>query len=549
MADTRYLIRQAHGGEIREIGDDALPFFPGWVIIETLGAPPATALPAVPVVHYADANALRPDTIQPVVWYGTVEPANLDDSRGDAWVNSGLGLTAAQIAADPTVRAAFGLLASPTGGNDTAMINAALTANGRVSTQPGKNYLTSGLITVPAGRSLIIAEGSSITATGAGAGIVLAGQGAKVIGPGVFDGANLINYLVTINAAKTLTSGVTLRNSNLYGINLAAADAVIEGNVFEAIPSYALLAEGAAVVRPSFRGNTLVNCGQGAMFKDGPRDGTAADNTMQVNGGVGLEASGADNFTFTGNTITGGVGIGISLAAADHCTVVGNSVSGHTQIGIENTQGSSHNVITGNNVGPSTAGAAVGIQDTTISDTTHPQIGVAISGNLIRGQSGAGILAQRGRAHNITGNVIEDCAGSAMYVEGGAHTIANNIVRHSAPPSSWVGVEVFGGPHVFHGNTINVPTGANSICIRFAAAADTQVTDNFTQNGAYGYALNNCTRTVLNGNRSTGTTTASAFLFGTSSTCRVLTHLSTLTSGSAVTNDAGATITGPLYAI
>lgn len=33
---ARFLIQQAHGGQTFEINDSALPYFPGWVILDTL---------------------------------------------------------------------------------------------------------------------------------------------------------------------------------------------------------------------------------------------------------------------------------------------------------------------------------------------------------------------------------------------------------------------------------------------------------------------------------------------------------------------------------
>lgn len=66
------------------------------------------------VVHGDDANVARPSTTAAVVWFGSVEPTNADDTL-DVWVpvsedgtgGATSGLTAEEIAVDPTVRAAY----------------------------------------------------------------------------------------------------------------------------------------------------------------------------------------------------------------------------------------------------------------------------------------------------------------------------------------------------------------------------------------------------------------------------------------------------------
>lgn len=132
--NIRYRIRQAHGGDERVIPDGALPYFPGYVVVEIIGPPPAAPLPGFAVVHGDNANAIRPNTVQPIIWYGTVEPVNSDDDRNDVWVplnGSGeeieRGLSAAEIVADPTIRAASVAAVQSAINDGTITVGAAVT--------------------------------------------------------------------------------------------------------------------------------------------------------------------------------------------------------------------------------------------------------------------------------------------------------------------------------------------------------------------------------------------------------------------------------------
>lgn len=83
---ARLIILQASTGATKEIEDSALPFFTnqGYVVIAVgMGATPPTpqAGAAAIAVHGTDANYPRPTTNGPVIWYGTVDPANADDTK------------------------------------------------------------------------------------------------------------------------------------------------------------------------------------------------------------------------------------------------------------------------------------------------------------------------------------------------------------------------------------------------------------------------------------------------------------------------------------
>jgi hypothetical protein len=83
---ARLLIRQTTTGEIKEIEEGALPFFAnqGWLTIGvgTGYTPPnAAASGATIAIHGDDAGYARPVTAGPVIWYGTVDPANADDTK------------------------------------------------------------------------------------------------------------------------------------------------------------------------------------------------------------------------------------------------------------------------------------------------------------------------------------------------------------------------------------------------------------------------------------------------------------------------------------
>jgi hypothetical protein len=55
----------------------------GAAIIQGPQGPPGSAYPLV--IHGTDANFPRPSVSTPVIWFGTVEPVNADDTR-DVWV-------------------------------------------------------------------------------------------------------------------------------------------------------------------------------------------------------------------------------------------------------------------------------------------------------------------------------------------------------------------------------------------------------------------------------------------------------------------------------
>lgn len=84
---AQLVIRNASTGQQRTIGEGAWPFFEpgGWVIIGVVGEvssvpPPLQAAPQV-VVHGDDPNVARPTTNLPVIWFGTVDPVNSDDTK------------------------------------------------------------------------------------------------------------------------------------------------------------------------------------------------------------------------------------------------------------------------------------------------------------------------------------------------------------------------------------------------------------------------------------------------------------------------------------
>lgn len=105
---ARVLIQRATGGTSLEIDDAALPFFlnQGYVVLDIQpdddnpadyltraasdlrymkkGDPTASGNANI-VVHGSNPNAPRPSSPMPVVWFGTVDPVNADDTL-DVWV-------------------------------------------------------------------------------------------------------------------------------------------------------------------------------------------------------------------------------------------------------------------------------------------------------------------------------------------------------------------------------------------------------------------------------------------------------------------------------
>lgn len=82
---TRLRIQRTTGGEVLEVYESALPFFPGYVVVGTVTGVPSFPIPGEIVVHGDDPDVTRPPTTGRVVWFGTVDPTNSDDTR-DVWV-------------------------------------------------------------------------------------------------------------------------------------------------------------------------------------------------------------------------------------------------------------------------------------------------------------------------------------------------------------------------------------------------------------------------------------------------------------------------------
>lgn len=439
--------------------------------------------------------------------------------------------------------------------DDSATVTAAFAVAGvqRVTIPAGATANTSGMIIVPAGKTLVLEPGATLQRVGTGTVQPLRlDAGATLTGGGTVDVKSSASYGISINGNGVAIRGVKVRGSINYAIgNNGFADLRVEGCEFTDNGSYALLNESASAVRTVFSGNRILSGGRGVMYKSSP-DGVITGNLINITGGVAIEVfgSGSGRTTVSGNTVGGAPSIGISLASAVYTTVSGNTVTGCTSIGIENAEGASHNTISGNTVGN---GSGAGITVTSGTNGVKPANDVAVTGNTINAVGSYGIWTEYGNSVLIAQNTVIDSANIPFFINNHptSFSISGNTVKITDAGSTGLCMRITGTGHLIESNLLDFTekTTQNNTGIRAEGGSRHMIQGNLIRGGTKGISVNNSPGTVVNNNRTIGATTNAVEFYGASSTPVLLTHIYTMAGGTAVSNTAGATITGPLIAV
>lgn len=381
--------------------------------------------------------------------------------------------------------------------DDTAAITAAITAagaNGTVLFRPGKSYLTTTQITIPADGVTLTGYGAIITSatqdqyrkflfTSRTRGSVLGirfnciqTNGSGVLGAAVIEASNSTDlvikdcefndvrgdgvYLLAACARATISGNKFYRNfcSIFFDDDLVnqPIECRIIANLFlTGLGTTATAFSGA--IKMSGIGSTTTKVGH-----------VISGNIIDAPGQMGIEIQTfVNDCAIHGNTVNG-AGYGISLSGVDRGSVVGNTVRNSAIYGIELASACKDCTISGNTV--TTAG--VNMDGIVVSGATTTS---AIIGNTLQQSN---IHTVGSNAISITGNtlrngVINIQTSYAVTVTGG------NIVISTDLPHAVI-VDVSGSSGVLAGFTIsgNEFRGAFSISIiRFISSSGSAIID------------------------------------------------------------------------
>lgn len=356
-------------------------------------------------------------------------------------------------------------------------INAAATAGLPVwLTAPSYKLATASWLNIPAGANLT--GPSTITGTVSGAALIKVNSnvtldGLTIINNGTGGRMNVYVQPNSVNVKLKNLKFTPAVDNSCVGIQASEAgikNVRIENCDFDGQSYGVLTNSGGTTATPTgawditdviIRGCRFVNMWADPIELNHPLNGSS-DGTR----------TSASNFTIVGNVIhapngsgaTAGLGIGV--AGASDVTIQGNTITARTQ-GIHIEDDASNITIMGNVVANvKGAGAYAGIailpscRDVVISGNTIHDIGDSTTCNGIDvGFSGVAIHAN---GIVITGNTIRGVTGAGISVaavagKGGLFRIANNIVRNCGGN----GISILGTPDNVeaHNNTIDIVTG------------------------------------------------------------------------------------------
>ena len=302
-----------------------------------------------------------------------------------------------------------------------------------------------------------------------------------------------------------LNSGVTIDGSsgNLIGGGTVGARNFLSGNGVSGV-----FLNGAGASRNVIQGNYIGTDYSGGLVVSNANDGitlngapsnTISGNVISGNGtnGVFLNGAGAVSNSVAGNFIgtdaagklaLGNRNAGVTIAAASGNLIgASNVISGNLRDGIFLTGGASGNLVQGNIIGLSAAGANAlpnGFNGISISGASSNTIGgsVAVAGNVISGNAnnGVGILMVTDILNIVCGNYIgTDVTGrkavantlagvrvqGCSNVVGGVTAGSGNVISGNGQQGVWlVGINGNVTGNVVAGNLIGLDTtGAGSL--------------------------------------------------------------------------------------
>lgn len=364
-------------------------------------------------------------------------------------------------------------------GGTTAIANA---SNGIETGFSNNNFLTN-----------LTVSGNAISGNG--------GNGLRIFG---VDTASVVGNFIGTNAAGTMPvanamNGITVGSSSkvTIGGTTAAARNVISGNQQNGI---LLFASGPVTIQGNHigtnaAGDSALGNGQNGISASGSVDGkanhtiggttTAAGNVISGNGAAGILA----NFG-TGNQIgfnrigtnaagTGAIAnaVGINLSGeSDSNSVFSNLISGNTAEGLlisSNSNQAFRNTIGLNLAGTAALANGTGVK---VSGGNKNVIGAASAGNVISGNTGAGVLVEKADGTNVLGNFIGTSSDGGSDVGNGL----GGVVISTGATNTTVGGTAAGALNVISGNT-----GASGVRVQ-GNAKNTLIQANFIGLNSFG---------------------------------------------------------------
>jgi len=420
-----------------------------------------------------------------------------------------------------------------------------------------RRYGFTGQLTVPAGVRFLGLPGSALVRVGTGAsnGIAL-NQGAVADNMHV-EGKGLLNFGFGFRQSDSSFVGCTYDgggagggcNSGPGANNLSMSACTITG-----LPAagYAVFIEmkhdGITLI-----GNTFTGAGRGIFLKSttgNPITNTViSGNLVSVTGRIGIEVW-ATNILIADNVVRDS-DIAISLAAATACIVSGNRVhtakTAPTTYGIELAEGSSDCVVTGNVITSYPIGIIVSKGSSALPSRDH-----VISSNRIRGTIGAcyGIDIEYGTNILVANNHLTDSGTRALFLNNAPANclISGNTIDWTDLLGAQIGIYVGGRGHIIDGNLLDYSklSAKAGIGIRLTSAVCT-VQNNVIRDAATGLSIVSAANSIVNNNRTSGSTIAGVSISGTASASNVvLTHIAAISAGAAIVNTGSATIMGPI---
>ena len=348
--------------------------------------------------------------------------------------------------------------------------------------------------------------------------------GADAVGNGS-DGIALIDDIVNCTIGGTEIASRNVISGNHYGLELAAAQAMIEGNYIGTnAAGNAALANGASGIFAS--GNSVVlvggtapgagnlisgNAGTGVDHRsdgnvvEGNRIGTDASGTYAIGNNWGVLVANASNNVIgggvagAGNQISGNLAVGINLVGADG----GNNVIQGNLIGTDAKGTSSLSNTWG--IAVQSAGNLIGTNGDGVND--------AAERNIISGNSDIGVFVVGATtfANTIAGNYIGTDAtgtaplgnGSGVRIDSSAH---DNVIGTIGTVTDVAGTRNIISANAGDGIYVNNAGSGNVIGGNYIG---TDVTGNIAEANANGVVVNSVdgvhiANNVISGNKSDG---------------------------------------------
>lgn len=390
-----------------------------------------------------------------------------------------------EIATLPELRAAYdAVLPAPTGGDDTAVLQAAINAaptGARLLAPRGAAYSVTAL-TVGVRVTLDFTAATVTQRAGTAADLLIINAAGVTVRGGTWDG-NVTNQTTTNNAIRAnaddvTVEAVTVQNVKFIGIyntggnrfrahrckvtntgylgifaepntstpvsffDVAIADCFVDRSMLSA----ASISEGGIKVKGNSAAILLYRArvsGCTVLMPTSPADGTAiaieatyapgvlVTGCQVDSGAMGISVAACDRATVSNNPrIYNAATYGIEAAGCFKATVLGNTVDGNsrTTVGIMLSQGG------GNNSDGTSVGANAVRGCTSNGIRVNSALRTAISGNSIEGAAGYLLYLSVADGAAVSGNAIDGLgtAAKGIMLDSTSHvTISGNAVRNT----------------------------------------------------------------------------------------------------------------------